>query len=72
VPAAARAWRADVGQFFGDVSRRRRDTKQLTGASEAHLAGGAGEQAVMADAVEAVGQDMQQEAADEIRRQSTS
>ena len=48
------------------VIGRRRDGEQFAGACEAGLAGGAGEQAVVADAVEAARQDVEQEAADEL------
>ena len=67
VSAATWARRADIGWFVGRVvNGRRRDAKQLTGAFEMSLAGGAGEQAVMADAVEPAWQDMEQEAADKL------
>ena len=66
-PAAAGAWRAEVVWFFRCVViGRRRDGQQLAGEREAGLAGGAGEQAVVADAVEAARQDVEQEAADEL------
>jgi hypothetical protein len=48
--------------------RRRRYGQELAGVSDAGLAGRAGEQAVMTDAMEAAWQDMQQEAADELVR----
>jgi len=67
VPAAARTRRADIGRVFRSVGGRRRHTKQMAGASKTGLAGRAGEQAVMTDAVKALGQDMQQEAADTLR-----
>src|SRR5674476_571700 len=41
-------------------------TEQLVGACDIVSTGGAGEQAVVADAVEALGQDVDQEAADEL------
>ena len=43
-----------------------RDLKQIAGERETVLAGGAGEQAVVPDAMEASGQGVQQEAADEL------
>ena len=65
--AAARAWRADVVRFFRVVViGRRGDVQQFAGEREAGLAGGAGEQAIVADAVEAARQDVEQEAADEL------
>src|SRR5215204_1533900 len=48
------------------VVGRRRDGQEMAGEREAGLAGGAGEQAVVADVVEALGQDVEQEAADEL------
>ena len=42
------------------------DVQQFAGEREAGLAGGAGEQAVVPDAMEAARQDMEQEAADEL------
>ena len=67
VPAAAGAWRAGVDWFAPMVVRGgRRDGEQLAGEREAGLAGGAGEQAVVADAMEAARQDVEQEAADEL------
>ena len=65
--AAAGAWRAEVVRFVrGVVIGRRGDVQQFAGEREAGLAGGAGEQAVMPDAMEAARQDMEQEAADEL------
>ena len=67
VPAAAGARRTGVGRLVRRVVvGRRRDGEQLAGEREAGLAGGAGEQAVVADAVEAARQDVEQEAADEL------
>ena len=43
-----------------------RDPEQPAGVFEMAVAGGAGEQAVVADAVEALRQDVEQEAADEL------
>ena len=58
-----------IGWFLClDGFRRRRYGQQLAGASEIGLAGPAGEQSVMADAVEAARQDMQQKAAHELVR----
>jgi hypothetical protein len=57
-----RFWRLDR------LWRRRGHGKQLAGAGYIGLACGTGEQAVMADAVEAMWQDMEQEAADELVR----
>src|SRR5919106_4075316 len=76
-PAAGRAWRAMVGWRRGDglgyrVGRRWRRGcgEQLPGAGDVRLARGAGEEPVVADAVEALGQDVEQEAPDElVRRQ---
>lgn len=42
------------------------NSQEFAGEREAGLAGGAGEQAVMADAMEAARQDMEQESADEL------
>ena len=51
-PAAARAWRARIGGFGGWLDRGgRREGEQAAGALEVGLAGAAGEQAVVADAV---------------------
>ena len=67
VPAAAWAWRACVVRLVRHLGRGGRcDAEQLTDVVETGLAGGAGEQAVVADAVEALGQDVEQEAADEL------
>jgi len=57
-------WRLDGFDGIG----RRRDGQQFAGASNVALAGRAGEQAVVADAMEAARQDMQEEAADELVR----
>ena len=57
-----RFWRLDR------LWRRRGHGKQLAGADYIGLACGTGEQAVMADAVEAMWQDMEQEAANELVR----
>jgi hypothetical protein len=48
------------------VHGRRRGREQLAGSTEICLAGSAGEQAVVTDAMEAARQDMEQEAADEL------
>ncbi len=47
---------------------RRHDTKQFAGSRDIGLTGGTGDQTVMPDAVEAMRQDMEQEAADELMR----
>ena len=65
--AATAAWASRVGWFVGLVVigwRHNRDREQGTGEREACLAGAAGEQAVVADAVEPLRQDVEQEAAD--------
>lgn len=65
--AAARARRAEVLRRIGIIGARwRSDVQEFAGKREAGLAGGAGEQAVVADAVEAARQDMEQEAANEL------
>src|SRR3954452_7280028 len=72
--AAARAERAPIGcsagRIGGVVRRRRlcrqRDGDQLLCARDVGFAGGTGEQAVMADAVEPLGQDVEQETPDEL------
>ena len=66
-PAAARAWRARMRRFGGRlVWGGRREREQLAGAFEVGFAGAAGEQAIVADAVEPARQAVQQEAADEL------
>ena len=63
----ARTWRARIGGFAGRlVGGGRREGEQLAGALEVGLAGAAGEQAIVADAVEPAWQAVQQEAADEL------
>ncbi|BCH21596.1 hypothetical protein MesoLjLb_13810 [Mesorhizobium sp. L-8-3] len=65
--ATAGAWRAEVVRFFrAVVSRRCGDVQQFASQCETGLAGGAGEQPIVADAMEATRQDMKQEAADEL------
>src|SRR5213076_1550039 len=65
-PAAARAWRANVGWVLRRVLvRQRRDGQQVAGEREAGLRS-AGKQAIVTDAVEAARQDVEQEAADEL------
>ena len=74
--AAARAWRAMVcrgaGGSVGVVALAGGSTAgigrgdQLSGARDIGLAAGAGEQPVVADAVEPLGQDVEQEAPDEL------
>ena len=67
VPAAARAWRVGIGRFDGRlIDGRRCDREQLAGAFETGLASASGEEAIVADAVEAVGQHVDQETADEL------
>ena len=67
VPAAARAWRVGIGRFDGRlIDGRRCDREQLAGAFETGLASASGEEAIVADAVEATRQAVQQEAADEL------
>src|SRR5271166_967899 len=50
------------------LGRRRRADKEFAGARYIGFSCGAGEQAVMTDAVEALWQNMEQEAADELLR----
>lgn len=65
MPAAAWAWRAQIRRFnLGTVCERWCDPEQPADVVERGLAAGIGEQAIVADAVEARGQDMEQEAAD--------
>jgi hypothetical protein len=52
------------------LARARRHGEELTGAGDVVAAGAAGEQAVMADAMEAVWQHMDEEAADELAGRS--
>ena len=54
--------RVDVG----GVTLRLRQVEQLTGTRDVVGASGVGEEAVVTDAVKAVGQDVDQEAADEL------
>ena len=70
-PAAARApapWFRSTVAVGGILGRGLRHGQKLAGAGEVFPADGAGEQAVMANAVKSPGQDMQQEAADELCR----
>jgi hypothetical protein len=71
-PAAARARRAPIERFCRFDSLRlgwrRRHGTQFAGARNIEFAHGAGEQAVVADAVEAMWQDMEQEAPNELVR----
>jgi len=65
--AAAWAWRTRIGWrsgFFGLGRCRHRE--QLPGKGDIGLAAGAGEQAVVTDTVEALRQNMKQEATDEL------
>src|SRR5258708_37889267 len=67
--AAAGTWWEPIGRLWRfDGLRRRCHGEQFAGSRYIGLAGGTGEQAVMADAVEATWQDMEQEAADELVR----
>src|SRR5690606_24445928 len=66
-PTAAAAWRTEVLRFVGVAwVRWRDDIQEFSGKREAGFAGGAGEQAVVPDAMEAARQDMEHEAADEL------
>jgi hypothetical protein len=66
--AAGTGWEPIEGLWcFGRLWWRSRG-KQFAGTRYVGLAGGTGEQAVMPDAVEAMRQDMEQEAADEFVR----
>jgi len=66
-PATARAWRTGVFRLHGRCfDSGWRNAEQFAGTFEMRLAGGAGEQSVVADAVEALGQDVEQEPADEL------
>ena len=68
-PAAAGTGRQPIEWFWHfDGLRRWRHGKQFAGTRDIGLACGTGEQAVMADAVEATWQDMEQEAPDELVR----
>ena len=64
--AAARAGWLGLGLVGRFLGRWRCDIEQAAGAFEMILAPGAGEQAIVADAVKAAGKDMQQEAANEL------
>jgi|SRR4249919_3796559 hypothetical protein len=66
--AAGTGW--EPGEWFWhfDTLWRRCHGEQFAGSRDIGLAGGTGEQAIMADAVEAMWQDMEQEAADELMR----
>src|SRR6202521_2196305 len=66
--AAGTGWEPIEWLWHFDRLRRRCHRKQFAGSRYMCLAGGTGEQAVMADAVEAMWQDMEQEAADELVR----
>jgi hypothetical protein len=67
VPAAAWAWRTLIDRIIGTVLLGfGRDVEQLAGQRERGFARGAGEQAVVAYAVEAAGQDVKQEPADKL------
>lgn len=65
--AAAGAWRAEVVWFIGAGGvGRRGDVQESSCQREAGLTGRACQQPVMADAVEAAWQDVEQEVADEL------
>src|SRR6266487_6201714 len=70
--ATAAAWaRAREGRLvaiitIGSIALGLLATEQLAGACDVVGAGGLGEQAVVADAVQALGQDVDEEAADEL------
>lgn len=65
--AAAWAWRSHIIRLDWRIGGGGcRDAKQLANVVEMTFAGGPGEQAVMADAVKALGQDVEQDAADEL------
>src|ERR1700676_2925678 len=66
--AAGTRWKPIEWFWQRDNLRRRCRGEQLAGSRDICLAGGTGEQAVMANAVEAMWQDMEQEAADEFGR----
>ena len=57
-----------VGEWGKHRRRRWRGIEELAAAGQLGLAGAVAEQSVVADALEAVGQDMQQEASDELVR----
>src|SRR5215212_6641124 len=65
---AGRRWWLVVGGLGVDLIRGRGRGEQSPDPGDVGRPGAAGEQAVVADAVEAVGQDVQQEAADELVR----
>ena len=54
-----------LGRYFAWRSRRRRDAKQCAGFGDVFDAASISEQTVVPDAMKAVGQNMQQKAADE-------
>jgi len=65
--AAAWTWRTGIGWWSGFFSLSRcRHREQLPGKGDIGLAAGAGEQAVVTDTVEALRQNMKQEATDEL------
>ena len=69
--ATAGAWRTQVGQRSGVLDlgwRRRRRSEQLPRTRDIVFAAGTGEEAVVTDAVEALRQNVEQEAADEFVR----
>jgi hypothetical protein len=66
--AAGTGWEPIEWLWHFDRLRRRCHRKRFAGSRYMCLAGGTGEQAVMANAVEAMWQDMEQEAADELVR----
>jgi len=66
--AAGTGWEPIEWFWQRDNLRRRCRCKQFAGSRHIGLVCGTGEQAVMPDAVEAMWQDMEQEAADELMR----
>ena len=67
LPAAAWTWRARVHRIFGGrVFGVSGEVEQLTSESEAGLAGGAGEQPIVSDAMEAFRQYVDEEAPNEL------
>ena len=67
--ATAAAWTSRLAGIDGGTGRlafRLCNSEQFAGSGDVVGAGAAGEQAVVADAVEAVWQDMDQESADEL------
>ena len=70
-PQQGHGGRQSVGGSIGIIGSAAFDLglgrgEKLAGARDVGLAAGAGEQAIVADAMEALGQDVEQEAADEL------